>query len=74
MKAQEEVIEKLKGKKKFIVLSYDKGEIYIYDLYAKDEEEAHEIIEEEATNFSSDWLLSVEEFKSLKSKINKFKI
>ena len=72
---RQEVIENLKGKQKFIILSIDRGEIDLYDVYAKDEDELWEIVNEEiASNYSQDILLSPEEFNNLKDKINKFEV
>jgi len=72
MENKEEIVEKLKGKQKFYVLSYDRGIIYINDLYAEDRDEAYEMVDEEATNLSSDWVLEPEEFEELKKKIKEY--
>jgi hypothetical protein len=76
MDKRKEVIEKLKGKQKFIVLSRDfystpKKQFSLYDdVYAESQEEAWEIVEEEiATNNSQDWLMTEEEFEILKEMI-----
>lgn len=73
---RQEIIENLKGKQRFIVLSYDRGFIDIYDdVYAKDEDEAYEIMEEEiSTNYSNEILLTPEEFNAFKKKINKIEV
>lgn len=73
---RQEVIEGLKGKRKFIVLSKDArgNKVDIFDIYAKDEDEAWSITEEEISeHYSSEWLFSVEEFRKFKEELNKFK-
>ena len=71
---KEKIIESLEGKKRYFVLTYDRGYIDITDFQAKDRDEANEILEETIqTNLSSDWLFGEERFDELVNVIKNFK-
>ena len=73
-KTKKRIIESLNGKKRYFVLTYDRGYIDITDFQAKDEEEANEILEETIqTNLSSDWLFGEEMFDKLINVIKNYK-